>query len=207
VIRFIRDSLWPRIPTLRMRSVNRISLDRLLVSQFKRLQPGVVLDVGAKSAPYRRHIPDTRYLCLDIDPSRDPDICCDLHELVWEPEFDTVLAIEVLEHLHDPQTAIDRIHSVLKPGGICILSTRFMYRYHPDPEDHYRFTWDSLRYLFRGFAGVEVHHHGNRAQVMWEMINAGGRSRVVLNLMNPLLARFESKSTRFPLGFVVWARK
>ena len=88
-----------------------------------------------------------------------------------------------------------------------MLSTRFLYRYHPDPEDHYRFTQDSLQYLFRHFNGVEVHHHGNRAQVIWELLNAGGRSRVVLNLLNPLFARFESEHTRFPLGYVVWARK
>ncbi len=96
---------------------------------------------------------------------------------------------------------------VLKPGGVCILSTRFLYRYHPDPEDHYRFTWDSLRYLFRNFRHVEVHHHGNRAQVIWEIINAGGRSRVVLNLLNPLIAKLSSSRTRFPLGFVVYAEK
>ena len=207
MIRFFRDTLWPAIPTLKIRSVNRISLDRLLIKQFLRLEPGVVLDVGAKAAPYQQHIPATRYVRLDIDPSRQPDICADVHELEGEPEFDTVLVIEALEHLYDPQTAIERLRAVLKPGGVCVLSTRFLYRYHPDPEDHYRFTQDSLQYLFRHFSDVEVHHHGNRAQVIWELLNAGGRSRVVLNLLNPLFANFESEHTRFPLGYVVWARK
>ena len=208
MIRFLRERVWPSIPTLRIRSVNRISLDRLLVRQFQRLKPGVVLDVGAKVAPYRDRIPATEYMRLDVDPAREPEICCDVHELEWEPDsFDTVLVIEVLEHLRDPQRAIDRLHGVLKPGGVCVLSTRFLCRYHPDPEDHYRFTQDSLGYLFRNFSSVEVYHHGNRAQVIWELINAGGRSRVFLNLLNPLFARFESKTTRFPLGFVVWAEK
>ena len=169
---------------------------------------GVVLDVGAKAAPYAAYVRAERYVRLDIDPAKQPDICCDLHELEWRGEpFDTVLAIEVLEHLYDPQRAIDRIHGVLKTGGICILSTRFMYRYHPDPQDHYRFTWDSLKYLFRNFRHVEVIHHGNRLQVIWEIINAGGRSRVVLNLLNPLVAQFSSSRTKFPLGFVVYAQK
>jgi ubiquinone/menaquinone biosynthesis C-methylase UbiE len=133
---------------------------------------------------------------------------CDLHELEWRGDpFDTVLAIEVLEHLYDPQRAIDRIYGVLKPGGVCILSTRFMFRYHPDPQDHYRFTWDSLTHLFRHFRHVEVIHHGNRAQVLWEIINAGGRTRVVLNLLNPLIAQLHSSRTKFPLGFVVYAEK
>lgn len=208
MFRALRESFWPSIPTLKIRSVNRLTLDRELRKQFRRLQSGVVLDVGAKAAPYRSYVPAGGYMRLDIDPAKKPDICCDLHELEWKGDlFDTVLAIEVLEHLYDPQRAIDRIHAVLKPGGVCILSTRFMYRYHPDPEDHYRFTWDSLRYLFRNFRHVEVHHHGNRAQVIWEIINAGGRSRVVLNLLNPLIAKLSSSRTRFPLGFVVYAEK
>lgn len=45
------------------------------------------------------------------------------------------------------------------------------------------------------------------AQVIWEILDAGGRSRVLLNLLHPLVARLESTRTRFPLGFVVWARK
>jgi SAM-dependent methyltransferase len=188
--------------------VNRISLDRELIRHFQRLKPGVVLDVGAKASPYRTHVPAERYLRLDIDAAKQPDICCDVHDLEWHGDpFDTVLAIEILEHLYDPQRAVDRVHSVLKTGGVCILSTRFIYRYHPDPHDFYRFTWDSLRYLFRNFRHVEVHHHGNRAQVIWEIINAGGRSRVFLNLLNPVIARFTSARTKFPLGFVVYAEK
>jgi SAM-dependent methyltransferase len=208
MLRSVRQSLWRQIPTLRIPSVNRLTLNRELIAQFRRLEPGIVLDVGAKAAPYQRHVPSTEYLRLDVDRSRVADIYCDLHELQWEANyFDTVLCIEVLEHLYDPQRAIDRIFEVLKPGGVCILSTRFMYRYHPDPEDHYRFTWDSLRHLFRRFRSVEVHHHGNRIQVLWEIINAGGRTRVVLNLLNPLIARMNTRRTKFPLGFVVYAEK
>jgi SAM-dependent methyltransferase len=205
---FVRTAVWPRIPTLRIASVNRLGLNRLLLRQFARLDAGRVLDVGAKASPYTQVIPATQYLRLDIDPTSEPDICCDIHHLDWEAQsFDTVVAVEVLEHLYDPQLAIDRVWHVLKPGGICIASTRFLYRYHPDPHDYYRFTWDSLEHLFRKFEHVEVHHHGNRLQSIWEMINAGGRSRVLLNVFNPLVARFESKQTRFPLGFVIYARK
>jgi len=208
MLRYLRESFWPQIPTLKIPSVNRLTLDRELTRQFRRLKPGVVLDVGAKASPYRQYVPATKYLRLDVDTSREADIHCDLHELEWEENyFDTVLCLEVLEHLYDPQRAINRLFHVLKPGGVCILSTRFLYRYHPDPEDHYRFTWDSLRHLFSQFRTVEVHHHGNRAQVIWEMINAGGRTRVVLNLLNPLVARMHSPRTKFPLGFVVYAEK
>ncbi len=205
---YFRTSVWPRIPTLRIASANRIGLDRELAQHFARLRKGRVLDEGAKAAPYIDQVPHTEYLRLDVDAEKKPDILCDIHELQWKADsFDSVIAIEVLEHLYDPQRALDRILHVLKPGGACIVSTRFLYRYHPDPHDYYRFTWDSLEHLFRRFSLVEVHHHGSRPQAIWEMLNAGGRLRVLLNLLNPLVARLEFRQTRFPLGFVVYAQK
>ena len=202
----LRSRLWPRIPTLRMLSTNRITLDRELGRQFSRLQPGRVLDVGAKAAQYRGLIPHTEYLRLDIVPDSQPDIFCDVHEFEWDGvPFDTIVALEVLEHLYAPEVAIQRLRRALRPGGVCLLSTRFLYRYHPDPEDYYRFTSDSLKYLFRDFSSVEIHPHGNRLQTIWEMINAGGRTRVFLNLLNPLVARLPGRDERFPLGFVVYA--
>ena len=166
------------------------------------------MDVGAKGSPYVDVIPHKQLLSLDIDPSNNPDICCDIHDLEWEGNyFDMVIAVEVLEHLQDPQRAVNKIYRILKSGGVTIVSTRFLHRYHPDPTDFYRFTLDSLRHLFRDFTEVDILHHGNRVQVGWELINAGGRSRVLLNLFNPLISRCESKSTDCPLGFVVRAEK
>ncbi|PQP34806.1 hypothetical protein C6A37_05815, partial [Desulfobacteraceae bacterium SEEP-SAG9] len=136
------------IPTLKIPSASRISLDIELKRMFKRLEPGVVLDVGAgRSVAYKPFIPHTKYMTMDIDSSFNPDICCDLHQIEWQSEyFDTVIAVEVLEHLYDPQMAVNQIYRILKKRGVCIASTRFLFRYHGDPKDYYRFTWDSLKY-------------------------------------------------------------
>ncbi len=195
------------IPTLGIKSVTRIGLDLALKHQFKRLNPGVILDVGSKHSPYKKYIPYSKYLRLDVDEKSGPDICCDLHKIEWQPEyFDTVIATEVLEHLYDPQKAVSEIHRILKKGGVVILSTRFIYHYHPDPKDYYRFTPDSLRYLLRDFSKVEIYHHGNRLQSAWQVINTG-KIGIFLNLLNPLLARINVKKTTAPCGFVVYAVK
>jgi len=203
---FLRKFLL--IPTFKIDSVSRISLDFELHKQFKRLKPGVVLEVGVGYSSYKKYIPYTRYFTLDFDKGSNPDICCDVHHIKWTSEyFDTVIAIEVLEHVHTPEKVIDEIWRILKPGGVCILSTRFIYPYHPGPKDYYRFTWDSLELLFKEFKHVEIYHHGNRIQSLWQIINYGRCIGAVLNLLNPFIARLSSKKTNFPLGFVLYARK
>lgn len=195
------------MPTLRIPSVSRISLGFELQRQFQRLEPGIVLDIGSKNSPYQELIPHTKYMRLDIDQTNQPDICCDLHEIKWQSSyFDTVIATEVLEHLYEPQRAIREIHRVLKSNGICIASTRFIHAYHPDPNDYYRFTRDSLIYLFRKFSKTAIYHHGNRIQALWLLINRG-KINIVLNIFNPLFARIHFEKTSFPLGFIVYAQK
>jgi len=210
IYRKVRYNKEDFLPTLKIPSVSRIGLDIELARQFKRLKPGIVLEAGSGCSgrlPYKKYIPHTKYLTLDIDKKSKPDICCDLHDIKWESDyFDAVVAIEVLEHLYNPQKAIDEMRRILKPGGVCLLSTRFIHPYHPGPKDYYRFTWDSLNYLFRDFQKVEVFHHGNKIQSLWQIL-ADGKLKIFLNIFNPLIARISSRKTRFPCGFIVYAEK
>ena len=188
------------------RSVSRISLDDELRRQFKKLREGVVLDVGSGYSPYEKYIPKTKYLRLDIEPKYKPDICCDLNEVgLKSGHFDTIIAIEVLEHICEPQRAINEIYRILRPNGICILSTRFIHAYHPEPRDYYRFSRDSLKYLFRKFSRIEIYNHGNEIQVIWLIISR--KIGTFLNIFNPLFAKIRFEKTNFPCGFVVLAQK
>lgn len=204
---FLRKYIVPFIPTARIKSTYRININIVLKKLFKTLKPGITLDVGSKLSPYKQYIPYTKYLRLDTDKTTNPDICCDLHDIRWESNyFDTIIATEVLEHLYDPQKAINEIYRIMKEDGTCILTTRFICVYHPDPKDYYRFSEDALSYLFRNFKEVHIYHHGNRLQVIWHMINTG-KLGIILNIFNPLFARIHFKKTMYPSGFIVLAKK
>ncbi|OPY67928.1 MAG: hypothetical protein A4E57_02038 [Syntrophorhabdaceae bacterium PtaU1.Bin034] len=170
---------------------------------------GSVLDVGAKDAPYRQLVAHSEYTTLDISVTENPDICCDLHDISIKSDvFDAVIALEVLEHLYDPQRMINEMHRILKKDGIVIASTRFICRYHPDPNDYYRFTSDSLKHLFSRFSETSVLPHGNGLHAIWHIINNDYRPfRILLNPLNPLISRIDFESPGFPLGYIIKAVK
>lgn len=203
---FLRKFL-PIAVTLKITDVHRTLLNSELKKMFKRLKKGTVLDVGSRFSPYKQLIPYTTFLTLDIDKRFNPDLCCDVHNIKCKSNsFDTIIATELLEHLHNPQKAIDEIYRILKPRGILILSAPFIYPYHPDPTDYYRYSEEGLRYLLRKFRKVEIHKFGNKLQVTWQLINYG-YIEVVLNIFNQIISRLSSRPSNIYFGIVSWCQK
>jgi SAM-dependent methyltransferase len=177
---------------------------------LRALPTGVVMDVGAKDARYRRHVRASEYLTLDVRTDVGADIVGDLHDAPRaDASLDIVIATEVLEHCYDPARAVGEIHRMLRRGGVCVLSTRFIHPYHPDPKDYFRFSRDGLEHLFRDFSDVEIVPLGNRIQSAWLMIP--GRPRLLaafVSLLDPLVASYKgSGQGRCPGGFLVRAVK
>lgn len=87
--------------------------------------------------------------------------------------FDFILSDQVLEHLEgDPQGAFDESWRVLRPGGIMIHTTVFIYPIHGSPGDYWRFTPDALRLLARKFSSiVECGGWGNFDA--WRIVRSG----------------------------------
>ncbi len=189
------------------KTVTRYSLEKKLRYLFPRIEGGRVLDIGSKDSPYKDVIQFDEFVRLDMSPESHPDICCDVHNIKAEDQsFEAVIATELLEHCYDPQRVVSEIYRVLKDGGVCLLSTRFMYRYHPDPKDYYRFTRDSLEMLFNRFKSVEIYEHGNKIQVLWQILCAGWL-KVFLTPFNRGVAMIDYHDEKTPLGFVVLAEK
>jgi len=80
--------------------------------------------------------------------------------------FDLIIAEQVFEHLPWPYRASKNIYKMLNPNGFCFVSTPFLVKVHPCPEDYSRWTEAGLRHLFAEagfeFDGMLTGSWGNR---------------------------------------------
>ena len=127
--------------------LTRVTLDRFVAAHSS---GGLTLDIGAQNGPYASAFP--RRIALDIRRGIGVHMLGDAQALgLADSVFDVVLCTEVLEHLPEPQRAVDEMFRVLKPGGTLVLTTRFLFPLHDAPHDYFRFTKYGLRYLLRRF--------------------------------------------------------
>jgi SAM-dependent methyltransferase len=132
--------------------LTRITLDRFIAAHAT---AALTLDVGAQNGPYAALFP--RRVALDIAPGRGVHVIGDAQALgIGSASVDAVLCTEVLEHLPEPQRAVDELFRVLRPGGALILTTRFLFPIHDAPHDYFRYTKYGLRHLLRRFEIVEL---------------------------------------------------
>lgn len=114
------------------------------------------LDIGCGEQPYNHLFPNSIH--VDYDNTRKPDVVADIHHLEQfeDNTFECILCTEVLEHCYAPWIAADELFRVLKPGGLLLLSTRFIYPLHDTPTDYYRYTKYGLQQIFRQFHILEL---------------------------------------------------
>ena len=145
---------------------------------------GTLLDVGVGDRPYAalfaRHV--RHYFGLEYPPACDnlnPGISARLQRAtgivdVWGDGMrlpfadgcaDTVLSLEVLEHLPDPDRCVAELARVLKPGGTLLLTVPFCTPLHALPFDFYRYTAAGIRALLErhGLAVESIAPRGNAA--------------------------------------------
>ena len=145
-------TLSRRVGRVLSRKLTRVTLDRFIASHAS---DGLTLDLGAQSGPYARLFP--RRIGLDLHAAPGIAVVGDARRLpIREAVFDMVLCTEMLEHVPEPHVAIDEMRRVLKPGGVLVLTTRFLFPIHDAPHDYFRFTKYGLRHLLRHFEILQL---------------------------------------------------
>jgi SAM-dependent methyltransferase len=200
---------------------------------------GRLLDIGCGEKPLMPFLGDgVEYIGLDYPPtvakgySGKADVFGDGQRLPFkDASFDCISIMDVMEHLPNPEAAFREMLSVLKPGGILISQTPFLYPLHDLPHDFQRWTGEGLRqYTMRHPADlIELTHHGKpleTAAVLANLALAKGMLESLqtrhpgllllplvlllvpaINLAGWLMARLVPDDGFMPLGYTAMFRK
>lgn len=141
------------------------------INEAKKYANGKLLDIGCGTMPYKEELLETinEYIGLDYPKTKrmypgapKPDILGDAKNLPFDSDtFNTVLMLQVLEHIDSPGLAIKEASRVLKTEGILIISVPFLYPVHDAPYDYFRFTKYALKNFLKQFNLKILHFSSN----------------------------------------------
>jgi len=70
--------------------------------------------------------------------------------------YDTVLFLNVMEHIFNHQHIANEVVRIVKPGGQVIGFVPFLMWYHPDHRDFFRYTHEALQIIFERAGATNI---------------------------------------------------
>lgn len=136
------------------KSITRAYLNQRLKTET--LQ-GKTIDIGGgKNADYisfMKKTDDCELVTFDIKSGATVDFETDRLP-AEDGTYDTVLFLNVMEHIFNYQHIANEVVRITKPGGQLIVFVPFLMWYHPDHSDFFRYTDEALEKIFRT-AGID----------------------------------------------------
>lgn len=130
---------------------------------------GPIIEIGSKqhnaddmqmgqTFQFRPHFSGQEYVGLDLEAGPGVDVVADLCgdvSMLGGKTFGLCICLSVLEHVRQPWIAAETITKLVRAGGWLFLSVPWIWRYHPYPDDYFRFSMNGLRVLFPAFDFAE----------------------------------------------------
>lgn len=139
----------------------------LLKEQIKKYSHyinGIILDAGSGDGErYKNFLKFNKYIKLDINKSNYPDIIGSVENIpLGDCNVDSIISTQVLEHIKNPQKAVNEFYRVLKFGGYCLATVPQLNELHEEPNDFFRFTKYGLEEIFNraGFKIILIDRRG-----------------------------------------------
>jgi SAM-dependent methyltransferase len=139
----VRTTLYPLLQDL--------ATDREL------LEP--IVEFGSGRASHQAHrpaasdlFPGRNVVGVDMQGGIGVDVVQNLHSLgMGDNSIGTALLFDTIEHVREPWTAMRELHRCLKPGGLIVMTTVFLFPIHAYPDDYWRFTASAMEVLLQDF--------------------------------------------------------
>jgi SAM-dependent methyltransferase len=128
------------------------ALERLLYDNNPDLDENNVVLVGTGfESVYRRILEPYRGIIrVGLASRGEVDLFCDICDTpLISDSIDLVISSSVLEHVYNPERAVEEMFRVLKPGGFVYAEIPFMRAYHMEPVDYQRYTISGIEELFK----------------------------------------------------------
>ena len=189
---------------------------------------GTLVDVGCGKMPYYGIYRDLVSEVIGVDwpasvhDSPYIDVFCDLNVEIGlgDETVDTALCTDVLEHIYRPARLWQEIARVLKPGGVAIVATPFLYWIHEAPHDYHRYTSFALeRYATDAGLCVDTTFSiGGLPHVLTDLIcKATHRAAIIAEgirltaravlKIGPVRRAAQASASRFPLAYLLIVSK
>lgn len=129
---------------------------------FKEHENINILEIGGRTEYYYKEIitnyfHSATYMNMDIENIGENVIIGDITNCphIGDNTYDLIISSDVFEHIDEPWNAAEQITRILKPNGITLHSTLFSWRFHPCPNDYFRFTHEGMKVLFKRLNHIE----------------------------------------------------
>lgn len=136
----------------------------------------VMFDIGSRDAQgnyaFGAPPPGAKLVCVDLTPGKGVDIVADAHDMHMVPDnsVDFVTTISLLEYCRSPQQVISEIYRILKPGGIVYISAPFIFNFHDESNDYFRFTYRGIVVLCEAFERIDSGFNRGPASSMQQVL-------------------------------------
>ena len=128
---------------------------RLFLTRYLPEISGPILEVGSKdygnTASFRDAYFGNEYIGVDLSSGKNVDRVIDLTAGIGDlphSHFALVICCSVLEHVRRPRDMAENLTRLLRPGGAIYVAVPWVWRYHPYPDDYFRFSWRGVAELF-----------------------------------------------------------
>lgn len=120
---------------------------------------GETIDIGGgKNADYvsfMKRSEAVRFVTFDIKAGEKVNFESDALP-AKDNSYDTVLFLNVMEHIFNHQHIANEVVRIIKPGGKLIGFVPFLMWYHPDHRDFFRYTHEALEIILDRAGSKEI---------------------------------------------------